>query len=431
MGSSSTLSSAHSSASSIELDADDAKFNGNVCHIHFSDGGSTTIALKSGVPARSLLNNVASRRGLSPGCIDWLLLNEGSNTDSLSLDADSMCLSGRHIRGELRVTFRLDIVHIKRSIGIRSKIHKPVSEVLQPIMARYIPDRTLSQVVVRLAGTKLPVNMMDPVSTLKEQRVVLELKENEFRKPVEPKRPKSDVQQSALDLLRRRRDSLGIRKRSRSRESGLNRISAVNIGIEESQDSNKAKADFDNRLSLGGQGQLQNISQRLTIYEAGINKSEDQRGLLNKNDLILPDFLRPAENADKENNKDNFDLDARIPTHEEADELFGGSIGDGPDGSHGLDGAFGGSSISLAFTETSSCSSSILRDSTNDLPIPVERKRLQKLSTSEDSNGNEHLASGNSAEIVRKRTSLTQADLIDLPSPPKAKKSNAPQTTVV
>ena len=75
-------------------------------NVNISDGGSTTIALKNGVPARSLLNNVASRRGLSPGCIDWLLLNEGSNTDSLSLDADSMCLSGRHIRGELRVTFR-------------------------------------------------------------------------------------------------------------------------------------------------------------------------------------------------------------------------------------------------------------------------------------------------------------------------------------
>ena len=60
-----------------------------------------------------------------------------------------------------------------------------MSEVLQPIMARYIPERSLSQVVVRLAGTKLPVNMMDPVSTLKEQRVVLELKENEFRKVFE------------------------------------------------------------------------------------------------------------------------------------------------------------------------------------------------------------------------------------------------------
>ena len=76
----------------------------------------------------------------------------------------------------------MDIVHIKRSIGIRSKIHKPVSEVLQPIMARYLPDTPMDQVTVRLAGTKLPVNMVDPVSTLKEQRVVLELKETEFRK---------------------------------------------------------------------------------------------------------------------------------------------------------------------------------------------------------------------------------------------------------
>lgn len=42
----------------------------------------------------------------------------------------------------------------------------------------------MDQVTVRLAGTKLPVNMVDPVSTLKEQRVVLELKETEFRKVI-------------------------------------------------------------------------------------------------------------------------------------------------------------------------------------------------------------------------------------------------------
>ena len=42
--------------------------------------------------------------------------------------------------------FRLDIVHIKRSIGIRSKIYKPVSEVLQPIMARYLPDTPMQEV---------------------------------------------------------------------------------------------------------------------------------------------------------------------------------------------------------------------------------------------------------------------------------------------
>ena len=47
-----------------------------------------------------------------------------------------------------RVLTRLDIVHIKRSIGIRSKIHKPVTEVLQPIMARYLPDTPMDQVCV-------------------------------------------------------------------------------------------------------------------------------------------------------------------------------------------------------------------------------------------------------------------------------------------
>ena len=33
----------------------------------FSDGGSTTIAPKSGITARQLLTSVATRRGLSPG----------------------------------------------------------------------------------------------------------------------------------------------------------------------------------------------------------------------------------------------------------------------------------------------------------------------------------------------------------------------------
>ena len=36
-----------------------------------------------------------------------------------------------------------------------------------------------------------------------------------------------------------------------------------------------------------------------------------------------------------------------------------------------------------------------------------------------------------SSELLRKRQSLTQADLIDLPSPPKNKKISPPKATVV
>ena len=89
-----------------------------------------------------------------------------------------------------------------------------------------------------------------------------------YFQPIEPKRPKSECRDSTLDKLRRRRDSLGLRKISRSRESGLNRISAVNIGLED-HDSAKTKLEFDHRLSLGGKGQI-----------------DTQRGLLNKTDLV-------------------------------------------------------------------------------------------------------------------------------------------------
>ena len=76
--------------------------------------------------------------------------------------------------------------------------------------------------------------------------------------------------------MRRRRDSLGLRKRSKSREGGLNRISAVNIGLDEeaASETAKTKLEFDHRLSLGGKGQL-----------------DDQRGLLNKNDLVSSSFF--------------------------------------------------------------------------------------------------------------------------------------------
>ena len=95
--------------------------------------------------------------------------------------------------------------------------------------------------------------------------------------PCEPKRPKSECNGSALDKLRRRRDSLGLRKRSKSREAGLNRVSAVDIGLDEQaqNESQKTKLEFEHRLSLGGKGQL-----------------NDQRGLLNKEDLVSQSILK-------------------------------------------------------------------------------------------------------------------------------------------
>merc|ERR1711990_18430 len=393
-GSSSTLSSNQNSGSSLEIYEEEKQLIGSICHIHFSDGGSTTIAPKSGITARQLLTSVATRRGLSPGCIDWLLLNEGLNQGSLSLENDSTCLSGRHIRGELRVTFRLDIVHIKRSIGIRSKIYKPVSEVLQPIMARYLPDTPMQEIIIRLAGTKLPVNLSDPVSTLKEQRVVLEIRDT-FRKPKDRSRrgeTNSLNGQTALEKLKRRRESLGLRKRSRSRDTGLNRLSAFEPAVPV-----EGSPRPDNRLSLGGfKGQIDN-----------------QRGLLDKNDLVLPDFLRDQNRNDQNQNDDDLDDDNDDlglddfdddEDDDDFDQLIGGKIPSGEEAEN-IFGRNAKSSSSLFSSAKST--SSLFQDLTN-------QERLK-----------------DSEEGLKKRSSLTKADLIDLPSPPKLKRMSPPKTSVV
>jgi len=209
-----------------------------------------------------------------------------------------------------------------------------------------------------------------------------------------------------------------LRKRSKSREAGLNRVSAVDIGLDEqaTSESQKTKLEFEHRLSLGGKGQL-----------------NDQRGLLNKEDLELPDFLKGESSK-----SGNFDQ-GTIPSCEEADAFFG-HVGDDPFDTD-LKGDLGGSMHSIAFSETSSCNS-LFPDSINKenqstpVRIPSERKRLQAMSTSSETdheflNPRAPLRVTNSQSELRKRQSLTQADLIDLPSPPKTKRISPPKATVV
>lgn len=130
---------------------------------------------------------------------------------------------------------------------------------------------------------------------------------------------------------------------------------------------------------------------------------------------------------------ENFDF-GKIPNEDEADAFFACGGSDLPPFSSAL----GGSMNSLAFSETSSCSS-LFRDVTNQTPvkhqtgrIPYERKRIQAMSSSSETDPKFlHPDSLSSSELLRKRQSLTQADLIDLPSPPKTKKISPPKATVV
>ena len=194
--------------------------------------------------------------------------------------------------------------------------------------------------------------------------------------------------ETRLDKLKRRRESItGMRKRSRSRDTGLNRLST----FDSSHDKSGAGLDLlkreeleSNRLSVGGKGQIDN-----------------QRGLLNKDDLVLPDFLRD------QNENDDFeridDSDEHIPSNQEAENIFGSNV------------KSSSSLFSNAASKTSSCS--LFQDLTN-------QEKLNDILDFEQTPSQRPI----------KRTSLTKADLIDLPSPPKMMKRNnlsPPKTSIV
>ena len=173
---------------------------------------------------------------------------------------------------------------------------------------------------------------------------------------------------------------------------GLNRLSAFEPAVPV-----EGSPRPDNRLSLGGfKGQIDN-----------------QRGLLDKNDLVLPDFLRD-QNRNDQNQNDEDDLDDNDDLglddfdddedDDDFDQLIGGKIPSGEEAEN-IFGRNAKSSSSLFSTAKST--SSLFQDLTN-------QERLK-----------------DSEEGLKKRSSLTKADLIDLPSPPKLKRMSPPKTSVV
>lgn len=114
-----------------------------------------------------------SRALLAP-TLTWFLFSP-CIAKPLVLHQDSSILESRDLRLEKRTLFRLDLVPINRSVGLKAKPTKPVTEVLRPVVAKY--GLHLNELVARLSGEKEPLDLGAPISSLDGQRVILEEKE--------------------------------------------------------------------------------------------------------------------------------------------------------------------------------------------------------------------------------------------------------------
>lgn len=236
------------------------------CTITLPDGSSCCVPLRQGASIRQVLLELCQTQHINLAAVD-LFLTGGEKP--LVLDQESITLSSRDLRLEKRTLFRLDLVPINRSVGLKAKPTKPVTEVLRPVVAKY--GLHLGDLVARISGETDILDLGVPISNLDGLRVVLERAD-----PAKDKSKTLNSKTSAAkkDLLKERDNSSkgkllkGVGDDKHPQPAASERKKVKNNHIDETEELFEL------------------------LSRAQSSRVDDQRGLLRKEDLVLPDFLR-------------------------------------------------------------------------------------------------------------------------------------------
>ncbi|XP_060040254.1 regulator of G-protein signaling 12 isoform X2 [Erinaceus europaeus] len=258
------------------------------CSIQLPDGSSCRVPVRPGTPIRDLLAGLCERQGLSGAAVDLFLVG---GDKPLVLHQDSSILESRDLRLEKRTLFRLDLVPINRSVGLKAKPTKPVTEVLRPVVAKY--GLQLGELVARLSGERTPLDLGAPIASLDGQRVILEEREPSRGKvPTERQSSAPGRQTPAANCSSRTHSAL-------AEDRPLGKSNSIKLRGARGKSAREPRLPKQEEAiaKMGGKkSQRINVDEAEEFFEliskAQSSRADDQRGLLRKEDLELPDFLR-------------------------------------------------------------------------------------------------------------------------------------------
>ncbi|XP_031415883.1 regulator of G-protein signaling 12b isoform X2 [Clupea harengus] len=249
------------------------------CNINLPDGSCCSVPIRPGVSIREVLHGLCEKLSINLAAVDLFLVG---GEKPLVLDQDCMTLCSRDLRLEKRTLFRLDLVPINRSVGLKAKPTKPVTEVLRPVVAKY--GLHLADLVARISGEKEPLDLGLPISNLDGLRVVLDVADHAAGK-VTDKQKLTSSKSHGPPLSARSQSATGDEKAS-GKASSVKTQLQVEKRRQKKINIDEAEEFFE------------------LISKAQGKRADDQRGLLNKSDLVLPDFLRLADSDNDPNDTD-------------------------------------------------------------------------------------------------------------------------------
>uniref|UniRef100_A0A673TR45 Regulator of G protein signaling 14 n=1 Tax=Suricata suricatta TaxID=37032 RepID=A0A673TR45_SURSU len=203
---------------------------------------------------------ICEKRGLSLPDIKVYLV--GNEQKALVLDQDCAVLADQEVRLENRITFELELAALDRVVRISAKPTKRLQDALQPILAKH--GLSPQQVALCLPGKKQPLDLGKLVSSVAAQRLVLDTLPG-------VKTPEAGDTAPC--------HSQGGQPRTQNKAAHPSPLSLNSMAQAPSRITGKRQT-----CDIEGLVELLN-----RVQSSG---AHDQRGLLRKEDLVLPEFLQ-------------------------------------------------------------------------------------------------------------------------------------------
>lgn len=246
------------SLGSSEGESEGRSPSGKYCCVYLPDGTASLALARPGLTIRAMLAGICEKRGLSLPEIKVYLV--GNEQKALVLDQDCTVLADQEVRLENRITFELESPALDRVVRISAKPTKLLQEALQPVLAKH--GLSLQQVELRRPGEKEALDLGKLVSSVAAQRLLLDTLPG-------VKTPE------AGDASQGHRQGGPPRSQTKAAHppppNSLAEVPGGAAGKRQTCDI-EGLVELLNRVQSSG--------------------AHDQRGLLRKEDLVLPDFLQ-------------------------------------------------------------------------------------------------------------------------------------------
>ncbi|NWI15851.1 RGS14 protein, partial [Crypturellus soui] len=240
------------------------------CCVYLPDGTASLASVRPGQSIRDMLAGICEKRGFSLPDIKVYLA--GNEQKALVLDQECSVLADQEVKLENRISFELLISSLNKTVRITAKSTKRLREALQPVLGKY--GVSVELVSLRRQGEPGTLDLEKLVSTVAAQKLVLET-------PAGTKMMESAEAAAAPSPLRSEEGS----------PTGTEADTLWEMPLSFSRPRSSAATNLNRRTyDLEGLVELLNRAQSC--------RANDQRGLLSKEDLVLPDFLQLPAHGD-------------------------------------------------------------------------------------------------------------------------------------